>query len=101
MFLAGFCASISNEPFNPVTVDTRGCKDAVLTETHLTLAFPDRVESWDLQNKEKAPSWSMEIVSQAQNSGTLLVNIIRLLYIMKLKRLASNGTPAVKFLHCI
>lgn len=72
VFLAGFGASVSNEPLSPVTMDTRGCTDAVLTETHLTLAFPDRVESWDLQSKEKAPSWSMQIISQSQNSDVNL-----------------------------
>uniref|UniRef100_A0A3B3YAZ7 RCC1 domain containing 1 n=1 Tax=Poecilia mexicana TaxID=48701 RepID=A0A3B3YAZ7_9TELE len=45
--LAGFCASISsNESFSPVTVNTSGCQDAAISETHLTLALPGRIESW-------------------------------------------------------
>ncbi|KAM4734252.1 RCC1 domain-containing protein 1 [Anableps anableps] len=70
--LAGFCSSISNESFSPVTVDTRGCKDAIITETHLTLAFSDRIESWHLQKKDKAPSWSMRIITPSQNSDVNL-----------------------------
>ncbi|XP_043980943.1 RCC1 domain-containing protein 1-like isoform X2 [Gambusia affinis] len=69
--LAGFCASISNESFSPVTVNTSDCQDAVISETHLTLAFPDRIESWDLQSKDKTPSWSMEM-AQSQNSAKSL-----------------------------
>lgn len=75
--LAGFCASISNESFSPVTVNTSGCQDAVISETHLTLAFPDRIESWDLQSKDKTPSWSMEM-AQSQNSGILLSEFVQL-----------------------
>ncbi|XP_047208187.1 RCC1 domain-containing protein 1-like [Girardinichthys multiradiatus] len=70
--LAGFCAFSSNESFSPVMVDTRGCRDAIISETHLTLAFPDRIECWDLQSKEKVPSWSMEILTQSQNSDVNL-----------------------------
>ncbi|XP_014858690.1 PREDICTED: RCC1 domain-containing protein 1 [Poecilia mexicana] len=70
--LAGFCASISsNESFSPVTVNTSGCQDAAISETHLTLALPGRIESWDLQSKDKAPSWSMEM-TQSQNSDVNL-----------------------------
>ncbi|XP_029993392.1 RCC1 domain-containing protein 1 isoform X2 [Sphaeramia orbicularis] len=50
-------------------VDSSGCTDTVLSETHLTLAFSDRIESWDLQKKEKTPAWSMEIQPPTDTSG--------------------------------
>ncbi|XP_061577503.1 RCC1 domain-containing protein 1-like [Cololabis saira] len=64
--LAGFGASISNQ-----CCESGGCTDAFITESHLTLAFPDRVESWDLQKKDKTP-WSMEVPSQAGSSAVNL-----------------------------
>ncbi|KAE8296523.1 RCC1 domain-containing protein 1 [Larimichthys crocea] len=45
--------------------DSRGCKDASVSESHLTLAFSDRIESWDLQKEEKTPSWSMGITTES------------------------------------
>uniref|UniRef100_A0A3Q2FJ36 RCC1 domain containing 1 n=1 Tax=Cyprinodon variegatus TaxID=28743 RepID=A0A3Q2FJ36_CYPVA len=72
VYLAGFCASISSGSSGPVTVDTSGCKDAIISETHLSLAFPDRIESWDLQSKNEAPSWRMEINTQSENSDLKL-----------------------------
>ncbi|XP_068612917.1 RCC1 domain-containing protein 1-like [Brachionichthys hirsutus] len=33
----------------------RGCTDACVAESRLILAFPDRIESWDLQGEEKTP----------------------------------------------
>ncbi|TMS05111.1 RCC1 domain-containing protein 1 [Larimichthys crocea] len=45
--------------------DSRGCKDASVSESHLTLAFSDRIESWDLQKEEKTPSWSMRITTES------------------------------------
>lgn len=56
-------------------LENRGCKDALISESYLTLAFPDRIESWDLQKKEKAPSWSMEIKTQSESSGDVYFNI--------------------------
>uniref|UniRef100_A0A3Q2QIU9 RCC1 domain containing 1 n=1 Tax=Fundulus heteroclitus TaxID=8078 RepID=A0A3Q2QIU9_FUNHE len=70
--LAGFSASISGESLGPAVLDTRGCEDAVISETHLTLAFPDRIESWDLQSKDEAPSWRTEIVHRSQSSDVHL-----------------------------
>uniref|UniRef100_A0A1A8PE97 RCC1 domain containing 1 n=1 Tax=Nothobranchius pienaari TaxID=704102 RepID=A0A1A8PE97_9TELE len=65
VWLAGFSSSsISN--------DTRGCRDAIISESHLTLAFPDRIESWDVQRKDKTPLWSMEIIPQSESSGVNL-----------------------------
>nr|XP_019934875.1 PREDICTED: RCC1 domain-containing protein 1 isoform X1 [Paralichthys olivaceus] len=49
-----------------------GCKDAFISEQHLTLAFPGRIETWDLQRKDKTPSWSREINTQ---SGGPLLNL--------------------------
>ncbi|XP_076589366.1 RCC1 domain-containing protein 1 isoform X1 [Chaetodon auriga] len=63
--LAGFGAA--SEPCGISMKESRGCKDAVISESYLTLAFPDRIETWDLQKEEKTPSWSMEI--KAESSG--------------------------------
>ncbi|XP_039987873.1 RCC1 domain-containing protein 1-like [Xiphias gladius] len=70
--LAGFGAVIANESCGVSVGESRGCKDAVISELFLTLAFPDRIESWDLQGREKTPSWSMEIKAQSESSGPLL-----------------------------
>lgn len=68
MCLAGFGSSLYKES---VRVNTCGCRDAVISEGHLTLAFSDRIESWELQKKPESPSWSMEISTQSQSSGIL------------------------------
>ncbi|XP_071359187.1 RCC1 domain-containing protein 1-like [Trachinotus anak] len=70
--LAGFQAVTSDESCGPSVVESRGCKDACISELYLTIAFSDRIESWDLQKKEKTPSWSMEIKTQSQGTGPLL-----------------------------
>nr|XP_020470898.1 RCC1 domain-containing protein 1 isoform X2 [Monopterus albus] len=49
--------------------DSRGCKDAHISESYLTLVFLDRIECWNLQEEEKTPSWSMEIQSHLERSG--------------------------------
>ncbi|XP_008274091.1 RCC1 domain-containing protein 1 [Stegastes partitus] len=67
--LAGFGTSNSSESCDTSTLESRGCKDAFISESHLTLAFPDRIEFWDLQKKEKTPSWSMEIKPQSEGSA--------------------------------
>ncbi|XP_018519739.1 RCC1 domain-containing protein 1 [Lates calcarifer] len=66
--LAGFGADVSGDSCGDSVVESRGCKDAFISELYLTLAFPDRIESWDLQMKEKTPSWSMEIKTQPESS---------------------------------
>ncbi|XP_054475313.1 RCC1 domain-containing protein 1-like [Anoplopoma fimbria] len=64
--LAGF---VSNESYTVLTVkESRGCKDAIISESHLTLAFPDRLESWDLQKEEKTPSWSIALKTHPESS---------------------------------
>ncbi|XP_074488406.1 RCC1 domain-containing protein 1 [Sebastes fasciatus] len=55
--------------------ESQGCKDAIISESHLTLAFSDRLESWDLHKKEKTPSWSMEIKTHSENSGPPSVHL--------------------------
>ncbi|XP_022610071.1 RCC1 domain-containing protein 1 isoform X1 [Seriola dumerili] len=70
--VAGFEAATSKESCGVSVIDSRGCTDAVISELYLTLAFPDRIETWDLRNKEKTPSWGMEIKTQPQSSGPLL-----------------------------
>ncbi|XP_031714324.1 RCC1 domain-containing protein 1 [Anarrhichthys ocellatus] len=65
--LAGF---VSSESCNALPVkESRGCKDAIISESYLTLAFSDRLESWDLQKEEKTPSWSMAIKTHPESSG--------------------------------
>lgn len=64
------CLAASNESSGISVKDTRGCKDASISESYLTLAFPDRIESWDVQKEEKTPSWSMEI--KPESSGASL-----------------------------
>lgn len=66
------CLAASNESNGISVKDTRGCKDASISESYLTLAFPDRIESWDVQKEEKTPSWSMEI--KPESSGTLTLS---------------------------
>lgn len=68
--LAGFGAVTSEECIS--VAESRGCKDAFISESYLTLVFPDRVESWDLDTKKKTPAWSMEIKTQPECSGTHL-----------------------------
>lgn len=74
MCLAGFGALISNESCGISVKESRGCKDAYISELYLTLAFPDRIESWDLQTKEKSASWSMEV--KTESSGNVYPNLL-------------------------
>ncbi|XP_062276379.1 RCC1 domain-containing protein 1-like isoform X2 [Scomber scombrus] len=64
--LAGFGAVTSKECIS--MAESRGCKDAFISESYLTLSFPGRVESWDLENKKETPAWSMEIKTQPESS---------------------------------
>ncbi|KAL6106982.1 rccd1 [Pungitius sinensis] len=65
--LAGFDSS---ESCNALPMKrSRGCKDVLISESFLTLAFSDRIESWDLQKQDETPSWSMEIKPQPESSG--------------------------------
>lgn len=59
MCLAGF--GITSESRGVTEKESHGCEDASIGESYLTLAFPDRLECWDLQKEEDTPSWSMEI----------------------------------------
>nr|XP_040019196.1 RCC1 domain-containing protein 1-like [Gasterosteus aculeatus aculeatus] len=65
--LAGF-ASHGSCDARPVQ-ESRGCKDVLISESFLSLAFSDRVECWDLRKEEKTPSWSMEIKTHPDSSG--------------------------------
>ncbi|TKS73270.1 RCC1 domain-containing protein 1 [Collichthys lucidus] len=56
--------------------DSRGCKDASVSESHLTLAFSDRIETWDLQKEEKTPSWSMGITYRELCHNTTLLSLL-------------------------
>uniref|UniRef100_A0A3Q2WR04 RCC1 domain containing 1 n=2 Tax=Haplochromis burtoni TaxID=8153 RepID=A0A3Q2WR04_HAPBU len=70
--LAGFGESVSSEDCGISKIESRGCKDVFISESHLTLAFPDRIETWDLQKREKSPSWSMDIKTDAEGSDVNL-----------------------------
>ncbi|XP_061628831.1 RCC1 domain-containing protein 1-like isoform X2 [Phyllopteryx taeniolatus] len=50
-----------------------GCTDAVIGESFLILAFPDRIESWDMDNDEKkTPVWSMEVKTTSDSADAPL-----------------------------
>ncbi|KAK2918020.1 hypothetical protein Q8A73_004766 [Channa argus] len=70
--LAGFHADVPNESCGISKEESRGCKDAYISESYLILSFPDRIESWDLQKKEKTPSWVMEVTSHEEGSEASL-----------------------------
>ncbi|XP_061678044.1 RCC1 domain-containing protein 1 isoform X2 [Syngnathoides biaculeatus] len=54
-------------------VDVTGCTDALIGESFLVLAFPDRFESWHMDNDEKTtPVWSMEIKTTSDSAGPSL-----------------------------
>lgn len=59
--------------------ESHGCKDALVSESHLTLAFPDRLESWDLQKEEETPSWSMEL--KTESSGIPQTSVVNFLVV--------------------
>lgn len=63
--LAGFVTATSVESCGVSGPKTCGCTDAVISEYHLTLTFPGRVEVWDIQKKQSTPKWSMEINTQS------------------------------------
>ncbi|XP_026221098.1 RCC1 domain-containing protein 1 isoform X2 [Anabas testudineus] len=60
----------SGQPSAVCREESRGCKDALVSESYLSLAFPDRIECWDLRKEEESPSWSMEIKPPSETSGT-------------------------------
>ncbi|KAM7002767.1 RCC1 domain-containing protein 1 [Tautogolabrus adspersus] len=64
--LAGFGAVQSNECF---VKHSSGYTDASISESYMTLVFPDRVESWDLQKEVESPAWSMLINTQSDTVG--------------------------------
>ncbi|XP_029909647.1 RCC1 domain-containing protein 1 isoform X2 [Myripristis murdjan] len=63
---AGFGAGVSGVS---VLEESRGCRDALICERHLTLAFPDRTELWSLEQNDKTLIWSMEIKPEAETTG--------------------------------
>ncbi|KAF7660463.1 hypothetical protein LDENG_00280900 [Lucifuga dentata] len=70
--LAGFGAIPSSGYCGTYIEESFGCKDAFISESYLTLAFPERIECWNLKNNEKTRTWSMEIVTQSDSSGAPL-----------------------------
>ncbi len=71
MCLAGF--GTVTESCGICVMESCGCQDAFISDSYLTLAFSDRIESWDLQKEEKTPSWSMEI--KTDSSGNVYPNL--------------------------
>lgn len=70
VYVAGFGAVTES---CGVVKESHGCRDAFVSESHLTLAFSDRLESWDLQKGEKTPSWSMELKTESSGIPETLV----------------------------
>lgn len=56
-----------NDSCREVLKRSCGCKDVFISESQITLAFPDRIECWDLQRNDDTPSWSMD--TQSEGSG--------------------------------
>ncbi|XP_074533451.1 RCC1 domain-containing protein 1 [Halichoeres trimaculatus] len=44
--------------------------DVFISEAYLTLGFSDKIEVWDLQKEKKTRSWSMEIKTLPETSGS-------------------------------
>ncbi|XP_056908242.1 RCC1 domain-containing protein 1 isoform X1 [Takifugu flavidus] len=65
VYVAGFGAVTES---CGIVKESHGCKDVFVSESHLTLAFSDRLESWDLQKVEKTPTWSMELNKESSDS---------------------------------
>ena len=85
MCVAGFGTSSESRR---VPEKSRGCHDASIGESYLTLAFSDRLECWDLQKEEDSPSWSMEIA--VEGSGMAYPHVRPLTFSL------STPQPAVK-----
>ncbi|KAM3610090.1 uncharacterized protein V6R79_025182 [Siganus canaliculatus] len=64
--LTGF--GVSSESWDTPVKESHGCTDATISECFLTLAFPERIELWDLQKQENTPSWSMDIKTESSGS---------------------------------
>lgn len=61
--LSGFRAG--SEFCSLVVQRSRGCRDVSISDSHLVLAFSDRLESWDHRKEEEtSPTWRMEIKSE-------------------------------------
>lgn len=61
--LAGFGATSDFCCF--IVKESRGCRDVSISDSHLVLAFKDRLESWDLRNEKKSPTWRMELDTES------------------------------------
>lgn len=103
VYVAGFGAV--NESCG-VVKESHGCKDVFVSESHLTLAFPERLESWDLQKEEKTPSWSMELKTESAGIPQTFVvsflvgfKLISLKYMLFIFRLSFESAPGAWRLH--
>lgn len=70
---AGFGTGVSGVS---VLEEGRGCRDALICERHLTLAFPDKTELWSLEQNEKTLIWSMEIKPEAETTGNASPTVV-------------------------
>ncbi|XP_004069771.1 RCC1 domain-containing protein 1 isoform X1 [Oryzias latipes] len=69
-------AGFVNDSCRGVIKQSRGCRDVFISESHLTLAFLDRVECWDLQSSDETPSWTMGIDTQSKSSAAVNLPLV-------------------------
>lgn len=62
--LSGFRSDPSPQKACSRTPQCYGCRDALVSERYLTLAFTDRTECWSLDETDSAPVWRMEHAPQ-------------------------------------
>ncbi|RVE72035.1 hypothetical protein OJAV_G00057660 [Oryzias javanicus] len=62
-----------NDSCREVLKRSCGCKDVFISESQITLTFPDRIECWDLQRIDATPSWSMDTQSEGSAVSLPLV----------------------------
>ncbi|XP_061891647.1 RCC1 domain-containing protein 1 [Entelurus aequoreus] len=65
----GLCLAGFNAAGDTFLARSRGCEDAAIGESFLILAFPDRIESWDLNNNQETPTWSMKTKTSPVDAG--------------------------------
>ncbi|XP_028306088.1 RCC1 domain-containing protein 1 isoform X2 [Gouania willdenowi] len=73
--VAGFGSDVSS-CCGTCVAHSYGCVNVFISETHLTLAFPHKIETWDLQKKEETPSWSMDLEAQSDCFAGLTLPLV-------------------------
>ncbi|XP_034032716.1 RCC1 domain-containing protein 1 isoform X2 [Thalassophryne amazonica] len=66
VWLTGVCCELCVE-------ESQGCTDAFLSESYLTLSFPDRTESWSLQDNQNTRAWHRDLMTPPDSPGLPLV----------------------------